>query len=961
MTIRRVVSVVGLCLAVGLSAWAAQAGQLDSARWAVKELGTGKDVTAQVVDNNPETLWRSADGAGLVIDLGQEAVVHRIYVLAPPPAKLQVSFRLRAEDDPAAVLDFPGVEPPKWMGAEKKKELSLKFNPVRGRYITLKGLTEAAEIEVYGSTDKAAMEKGDAVVLPAGAPAVLQMAAEELRYYLGELAGRPVPIVPPEWEAEYPGTLYRIEDLKPLARTYEEMLASLKAGKLPSGGPMYDTVVSPYTMRLPDGVNVERDGRAVVFRAWPYRNVAYSVWEFLRRQGVVWSHPDMHGDYVPAGKGVDLGVLPLRYRPAADRRYANFAVGQFFATPPPDDLLFFLRSYDSDWSTIRAVWKADEEVPPLPQRRVLTPKEVKADYTEGFEGYPHNFNNVIPARILEQYPDWCGMGADGKRLTPSQGGRVTFCMTNPQAAQFVADKVLAFVGDNLQCMACFNLLPMDGCSYCQCERCVAMYKPLEPTALPYVPLSPYYVSDAYYTFVAEVARRVAAKAPRVRIGALAYADVHAPPRKIDKLPDNVWVEVVQYGSRNLPMSSPANAAMRACQETWARKCVHLTNYEYALIHGEWAIPPMPIPLVSAIVDRSRFLQQLGAWNGGTQSMMKCLPHNPWNHYAYARLMWDMRPSADQITEEFFTAYYRQAKASMLAYYRALEKHLIGSNVNLQDFAYDQGPNPDAFPPALAATLRDRLAEAGKIPTPWYVQRRIKTAAQDLEWGVAHSAHRSMDMAAALANGKKSYTCRRRQGAIVVDGKLDDEAWKTAAVTGGFSTPKDNQRVADAEQTDFRMLWDDENLYVAVRCSNPKAGSLKETEAVWGTDNFEWFLVPERTYTAHVYQTAVSAFGRTFGPERHFHDQWHKDPDWHAEGLKTAVQRGDGFWTCEMVLPFKALKEGAPKAKDCWRTNICRSAGNGVEHSSSWSSLPYGMWHAYRDFDFIVFDGPARTE
>ena len=953
---------VGFCLAVGLSAWSARAGQLDCSQWTVRELATGKDVTAQVVDNNPDTRWRSGDAGGLLIDLGREAVMHRVYVLAPPPAKLQVSFLRASDKEPTGpALDCPTADPPKWIGAKKKKEVNFRFNPARGRYVKLQGLTEAAEIEIYGSTDKAAFEQRDAVVLAARAPAVLQLAADELRYYVGELTGRPIPIVPPERAAAYPGTLYRIEDLKPLARTYEQMLANMKQGKLPSGGAMYDTVVSPYTMRLPDGVNVERDGRSVVFRAWPYRNVAYSVWEFLRRQGVVWSCPDMHGDYVPAGKGVDLSVLPLRCRPTADRRYANFNLAAFYRTPLPDDLLFFLRNYGSDWNTIRIALRGDKEVPPLPQRKVRSAKEVKPEYAEGFQGYPHNFNNVVPNRLLEQHGDWCGMGAAGRRLPPTKGGPGTFCMTSPAAIRFVADKVLALAGDNPQCMVCFNLLPMDGCSYCQCARCVKMYKPFEPTALPYVPISPYMVSDAYYYFVAEVAKRVAAKAPRVRIGALAYADVHSPPRKLDKLPDNVWVEVVQYGSRNLPMSSPANAAMRNCQEAWARKCAHLTNYEYALIHGEWAVPTMPIPLVGAIVDRAKFLHRMGAWNGGTQSMMKCLPHNPWNHYAYGRMMWNVNLSADQVTEEFFGAYYRQAKAPMLAYYRTLEKHLIDNNVNLQDFAYDQGPNPEAFPPALVGKLRSCLAEAGKIPAPWYVRRRVGIAAKDLEWGIAASARRSMDMATALAHGKKSYPCRRRRGAIAIDGKLDDEAWKAAAVATGFCTPGRNKRVPDAEQTEFRMVWDDENLYVVVRCSNPKAASLKDADSVWRTDHFEWFLVPQRTYVAHVYQTVVSAFNRTYGPERKFHDQWHKDLDWRVVGLKTAVQRGDGVWTCEMVLPLAALKEGPPKPRDYWRANICRSAGNGLQHSSSWSSLPYGMWHAYRDFNFVVFEGPARTE
>ena len=949
----------GVCLAVGLSACSAPAGPLDPSRWTVTELATGKDVTRQVADNNPDTCWRGPGGTGLLIDLGRQAVVHRVYVLAPPPAKLQVSFLVRRDGNPTGpVLDCPTFEAPQWIGARKRKEVNFKFNPARGRYVKLKGLTQAGEIEVYGSTDKAAFEPHDAVVLPARAPAVLRMAAEELRYYLGELTGRPLPIIPPARGAAYPGTLYRIEDLKPLAGTYEEMLANLKAGKLPSGGPMLDTVVSPFTMRLPDGVNVEREGRSVVFRAWPYRNVAYSVWEFLRRQGVVWSYPDMHGEYVPARKRVDLSVLPLRYRPSADRRYANFNVAAFYGIPCPDDLLFFLRNYGSDWGTLRRAMGYDREVPPLPQRRVLTAKQVRPEFAEGFQGYPHNFKQVVPMRLLEAHPDWCGMGPDGRRLPPRKGGPGTFCMTSPKVIRFVADKVLAFVGDNRQCMVCFNLLPMDGCTYCQCPRCLGMYKPLAKTALPYVPISPYSVSDAYYYFVAEVAKRVGARAPAVRIGALAYADVHAPPRKLKKLPDNVWVEVVQYGSRNLPMSSPANAAMRARQETWARKCAHLTTYEYALIHGEWAIPPMPIPLVGAIADRARFLRRMGAWNGGTQSMMKCLPHNPWNHYAYGRLMWDVRVGADQITEEFFTAYYRDAREPMLAYYRALEKHLVDNHVNLQDFAYDQGPNPEAFPPALAATLRACLADARKIATPWYVQRRIAIAAKDLDWGIAKSARRSMNPAIALANGRKSYSCRRRRGAIKIDGRLDDTAWKTARVAGDFLTPGRNQRVPDAEQTEFRMVWDDENLYVAVRCSNPQAASLKETDNVWGTDHFEWFLVPERTYVAPVYQTVVSAFNRVWGPRRKLHDQWHKDLDWRAEGLKTAVQRGDKFWTCEMALPLRALKEGPPKPKDFWRVNLCRDAGSGVKQSSSWSALLYGMWHSYRDFNLVVFEGPG---
>ena len=74
------------------------------------------------------------------------------------------------------------------------------------------------------------------------------------------------------------------------------MVANIKAGKLPNGSAGSEFVAYSWGpgfgrngLKLPDGVSVERDGREALFKAWPYRNVTYSAWEFLRRQGVIWS------------------------------------------------------------------------------------------------------------------------------------------------------------------------------------------------------------------------------------------------------------------------------------------------------------------------------------------------------------------------------------------------------------------------------------------------------------------------------------------------------------------------------------------------------------------------------------------------------------------------------------------------------------------------------------------------
>lgn len=969
-----------LGMAAGLTALAlqTQAAQLDSSSWKVTELGTGKNVTKEVTDNNLDTAWKSADSKGVLVDLGQDVLVHRVYLtpgtgITNSYAQVHIGFMAKPGDDPAAITRNYQTPMCDWWKVKElrrklqasgtddiltrgKPEADLRFNPIKARYLRIEGASPIAELEVYGGTGSDAFKKGDAVSLDKNAPELLKQVAEDLRYYLGELTGHPIPTILPEAESEYPGTIYRIEDLKSLAPDYPTMLANLKSGKLPTGGPLPETVVSLQTMQLPDGVNVEREGRRVIFRAWPYRNVAYSAWEFLRRQGVRWVYPDDHGDYVPQRKGVDLSMLPLHYRPSAELRVANFPFPNDNLYPPAEALLYFARNgYNSDWGAVRKYLGQHEEVPVIPATQMMDAKQVKPEYAEGFSGFPENFKNVIPNRILEQHPDWCGMAESGQRLPPNKGGPSTFCLTSQGAIQFVADKVVDWVGTNRECRCLFNLLPLDGCKYCQCEECQKKYKPYIRPDVPWVPGMDYMVSDAYYYFVSEVAKQVAARAPNARIGALAYSDVLTPPRKLEKLPDNTWVMVCQYGSRNLPMSRPANAAMRQCMETWAAKCAHLQDYEYALIEGEWMELPMPLPNVTAIADRAKCLHKLGAWNGGTQSWTHCLPHNPWNHYAYASMLWNVDQDAARIKDEFFQGYYREAAAPMREYYETYESHILKDKIDLQNFGYDQGPNPYAFPPETIATMGKSLNQAQQAARSWVVKQRLATARKDFDWAVTASLRRSLDKAVALKYGKKEYLCGRRKGEIRMDGKRDEDAWTTAHASGGFIRPKTLDAAPDDAQSEFRMLWDDDNLYVSVRCVNPNIASLKETDAIWGknADSVELHLVPENTYTAVYYEFALSAFNKTFGPLRCFHDQWHKDTDWKGEGVKTAVQRGAGFWACEIVVPFKMLKEGAPKAGDTWRINIARNCPGGA---SCWSPLQVGAWMLYRDFNFVTFTG-----
>lgn len=759
---RPALRILGLILAATL--WngliPAHAELLPSGAWSVSDsLG---DVLKAVTDNSVDTV-AVIEGSELgelsvLIDLHATNVLHGLCLSGGRDSgkvPAMPSMDLKMETEPVTPAPYPkalriyvGPTPEtknlaasatirKRPGNEVRFDAEVRFQPLAGRYVRLVATDEAtglrwmlAELELFGFTNAAALSKQDAVVQPVSAASPvhpLSIAARDLSYYLGELTGRAVPVIRPDKADQYPGIRYHVMDLKPLASTYEEMVKHRASGD------------------LPDGVNVERKDRDVFFRAWPYENVLRSAWEFLRRQGVVWASPGLRGDFIPSGKGVNLDILPLKYTPSSQRRLANFDTQQFTHMDwddglPTEPYLFWWRNgYNETWGGHQRSALGGSEVPPDP-RATATPKEsaAAADYAEGFDGYPHNFNTVVPDRILEKHPEWCGMYRDekdvpswvkakvgpdkiGKRLRTGLGGP-TFCLSNPDVIQFVADKAIYCAG-GAESTKFFRLLPMDCAVFCQCDECLKRMDPKADNAGAWVTMSAKSASDIYYYFVAEVAKRVQLACPTVRFGALAYADCFRPPDKIDRLPDNVVVEVCQYGAPGLPMDAPQNAAMKAAMEAWARKSHLLQHYDYVLLNENKKSSRMPLPLVAGISDRLHFLHSIGALDGGTQADNESVPYRPWNAYVYPRLMWDIRQTADSLLEEFFGAYFREAKDPMLAYYRTIEKNMVSNHLDYRS-GYSCAVHPGMFTVPLLVTMGDHLATAAKQTTYWVTAERV---------------------------------------------------------------------------------------------------------------------------------------------------------------------------------------------------------------------------------------------
>ncbi len=186
----------------------------------------------------------------------------------------------------------------------------------------------------------------------------------------------------------------------------------------------------------------------------------------------------------------------------------------------------------------------------------------------------------------------------------------------------------------------------------------------------------------------------------------------------------------------------------------------------------------------------------------------------------------------------------------------------------------------------------------------------------------------------------SFVVKKLQGSIVLDGHLDESSWANASKLENFSQYAPSSEVTANSQTEVFMQYDDDNLYIGVRCYTKadkfSASTLKRDYGFMSNDNMT-FIFDTYNDVTNAFVFGVNPFGANRealisdgGRDRGaFDDSW--DNKWRAE-----AQRHEDNWTAELIIPFKAIrfKEGTTK----WRFNTYRNDAQSDE-ISSWMNIP----------------------
>ena len=193
---------------------------------------------------------------------------------------------------------------------------------------------------------------------------------------------------------------------------------------------------------------------------------------------------------------------------------------------------------------------------------------------------------------------------------------------------------------------------------------------------------------------------------------------------------------------------------------------------------------------------------------------------------------------------------------------------------------------------------------------------------------------------AAAPERRSLVAARATSAIVIDGRLDDPAWRDAPVGRDFVQRSPDALQRATQPTEARVLVDDAALYVALRLFDSAPDSILAPLARRDADLYsDWAEVLVDGYLDH--NTAFRFMVNPAGVQRDAvisgDDLSNEDAGWDAV-WQSATARDSAGWMVELRIPLSQLRFSvAAEGKTRWGLQIGRLLARRNERSY-WSPI-----------------------
>jgi hypothetical protein len=381
---------------------------------------------------------------------------------------------------------------------------------------------------------------------------------------------------------------------------------------------------------------------------------------FLEKHcGVRWVWPGESGEVIPQNPRLNIRTLNESGAPDLKRRKLTF---------------YYARFWDQKTKDESQTWMS----------RARLGDQLRASFGHAWEA-------VIPKDLyFKEHPEWFGL-VSGQRV-PLQK-----CPSNMEMrAEFV--KRLLTLPHN-QKLGIVSVSPSDGYGFCECELCKAKGTNEED-----------YKTEAYWDFVRDIAQRVKVLRPDLGIGTFAYTFYRNPPKKIDRLPDNVYLSVTTYATQL--MRPEEKAKFEDFINEWKPKGTKISTYQYWGMHYWMDLPVVYPEAIAASFKMTREAGMMGAEGEAGKNFSTQAP----NYYMVTHLLWDPTADPEQILNEFYGAFGPAAKP-VRAYYELMNDEVTkGWNKYKFNGGYSElvSNYGNIFTPAVMTRAAAHLDEAARL-------------------------------------------------------------------------------------------------------------------------------------------------------------------------------------------------------------------------------------------------------
>ena len=187
---------------------------------------------------------------------------------------------------------------------------------------------------------------------------------------------------------------------------------------------------------------------------------------------------------------------------------------------------------------------------------------------------------------------------------------------------------------------------------------------------------------------------------------------------------------------------------------------------------------------------------------------------------------------------------------------------------------------------------------------------------------------------------------------VIDGILNDKAWNDAKQLGPFVPLRVGLKDNTEFQTNTKIIWDDNNLYVCFDCCEPELENLhsrgtKKDDNIWAGDCVELFIC-ESSEPKPFFHFIVNPENVQWDA---ITDTASNDTSWNAD-WKSDVKKNKTFWTVEMAIPWTQIS-GTPSKGEIRKGNFTRYRRSNREWTT-WTPLKdsFGDSENFANWKFV---------